>query len=422
MKKHVKIIIIVLVVLVAVAGGIYSLTASVPLPLTSVALKTAELTFSEQGIMTARNVISVYPLAHGGLLRVNVREGQLVRAGDVLCVIDDKPLLLRKLELQGVINGYEAQMRSAETQDRSNGAITADKLVLQNALIEQNQRDLDRAIDALSRTEILFAGGGASQSEVNDAQALVEKCQSALTASRHERAIIAAGSEASGMADYYKALIDSNQATLAQLEWEIENCSVKAPVSGVVTRLPVSDSNIVNAGSPVAEITETEGALIEAFVSTQDVSYVRAGDKVELLLKRREGDLRFPGWITQVDAAAEARLSTLGVEEYKVKVWISPDMTGIEGLSLGIGFSVDVRFVVYQEDDKITVPKTALYKEDGRDMLWVVRDGKAKAIEVALGMELRTETVVESGLVAGDIVVTDANDSTLKDGVKIKNE
>jgi multidrug efflux pump subunit AcrA (membrane-fusion protein) len=97
-------------------------------------------------------------------------------------------------------------------------------------------------------------------------------------------------------------------------------------------------------------------------------------------------------------------------------------MAGAGDVHLGVGFSVDVRFIMYREDQKIAVPKTALYKDGGRDMLWVLRDGKAAAIEVSLGMELRTETVVEAGLASGDAVVTDANNAALKQGARIKLE
>ena len=54
-------------------------------------------------------------------------------------------------------------------------------------------------------------------------------------------------------------------------------------------------------------------------------------------------------------------------------------------------------------------------------MVWVVRgaDHEAKAVTVVTGMELRTETVIESGLNVGDYVVSDANNEGLRDGVKV---
>ncbi|MCL1849441.1 MAG: HlyD family efflux transporter periplasmic adaptor subunit [Clostridiales bacterium] len=422
MKKSIKFIILGLVALTVVAGGAYAMMAPVTMPLTMAYNKAAELAFTEQGVVSAGQVVSVYPLAQGSLLSVDVQEGQPIRSGDVICVIDAEPLRLRLSELQAVIRSYEVQMKTAETQEKSSSAVNADRIKLQNALIEQSQRDLARAQEDLERMELLYEGGAVSQSDVENARALAEKYSSALTASRHELTVITAGANTGGMAEYYQALIDSAEATQKLLEQEIGNCTVKATVSGQVTRLPVSGTNVVSAAVPVAEITTIDATLIEAYVSTQDVDYVKAGDTVELVLKRREGDVRFPGTVTQVDTTATTRLSTLGVEERKVKVQISPILAGSGVESLGIGYSIDVRFLLYKEDNKLTVPKSALFRDGGKDMLWVVRDGKAQAIQVTLGMELRTETVVESGLSDGDVVVTDANNGALKDGVKIKGE
>ena len=422
MKKSVKLIVLGFAVLVVAAGGVYTMTAPVVLPLTAVNAKAAELAFTEQGIVSAGNTISIFPLTQGKLLRVVVREGQAVREGDVLCEIDPSPLRLRAEELQAVIKGYEAQRRAAEAQDRSSGAIAADRRGLQDSLIEQNRRDVDRAREDLGKRERLYAEGGISLAEVDAARALVERCESALTVSLHELAVINAGSDSSGMADYYNALIDSSKAALGQVEREIDSCSVRATADGVVTSLPAKGANIVSAAAPVAEITVGEEAVIEAYISTQDLGYVREGGQVDLLFKRREGDILFHGQVIRVDTVAQTKLSALGGEERKVKVQIAPDRASAGSVPLGTGFSVDVKFIIYKEENQLAVPKAALYKDGGRDMLWLVRDGKAQAEEVTLGMELRTETVIKAGLAPGDFVVADANNPSLRNGLKVKGE
>jgi len=98
---------------------------------------------------------------------------------------------------------------------------------------------------------------------------------------------------------------------------------------------------------------------------------------------------------------------------------VQPHTWELDGVSFGLGFETDVKFFIYKADNKIAVPKTALFRDGGRDMLWVVREGAALAIPVTKGMELRTETVIEAGLRGGDRVVTDANNKDLKNGVKI---
>ena len=488
MKKNVKFIILGIIVLAIAGGTAYSMTAPITAPLTAITARTVELAFSEQGLAVAESVVQVYPLAQGRLLSVNVTEGQNMRTGDIICVIDSEPLYTQISQIESVISGYqlqmtnldveqgrvrdelrtsrnrltaelaalEAQERSANLSVETQNISVDERLRLQDVLIEQSASDLARARDELHRAGVLYQAGSMSQLEYQASLDLVAKAETALEAAELERGVIAQGrgvssadyyagakaalnAQISGieqslskdytgaMKDYYRALIQGSEADLARIKREIANCTVIAPADGIITQLNVRNTNFVNAGVPVAEITAL-GSSIEVYVSTKDVDSIRIGDVVELTLKRREGDVVFSGEVTEIGVTAEIRLSTLGVEERKVKVQINPHTWQLEDASFGVGFEVDVKFFVYRAEGKFAVPKTALYKDDGRDMLWVVRGGAgspggiAEAIEVTVGMELRTETVIESGLMEGDFVVTDANNRALRSGVKITNE
>jgi hypothetical protein len=106
----------------------------------------------------------------------------------------------------------------------------------------------------------------------------------------------------------------------------------------------------------------------------------------------------------------------LGIEERKVKVTVTPDMPN----ELNDGYNVDVKFHYYFEENKLTVPKTALFKENGVDMVWAVQNGRLVKIPVQKGVELRTEIVIDNGLIGGIIVITDCNLSGLKEGIKVR--
>lgn len=482
MKKKVKFIILGLIALAVAGGVIYSMTAPITVPLTAIAAKTAELAFSEQGIAVAEHVIQVYPLAQGQLLSVNVREGQNVREGDIICVIDPAPFYTQISRIQSVIVGHELQMDNLDVEQgrvrdelrTSRDRLTAElhalsaqehssnlsvetqnisvdeRLRLQDLLIEQSASDLARARGELDRASVLYQAGSMPQFEYEAALDLVAKSESALESVQLERGVIAqgrgvsssdyyAGAKAAFIAQingidqslakdytsvmkaYYQSLIQGSLAEITQLNREIENCTVTAPIHGVITRLNVKSTNFVSSSVPVAEITAT-GNTVEVYVSTKDVDSIRLGDIVELTLKRREGDVVFTGEVENIGATAVSMLSALGVEERKIKVQINPHTEQLDDASFGVGYEADVKFFVYREDNKLAVPKTALYKDNGKDMLWVVREGIAEAIEVTVGIELRTETVIEYGLQEGDFVVTDANNRALKNGVRVRNE
>jgi HlyD family secretion protein len=419
MKKSVKIGIMAIIILAAVGGTVTWMMTPLPVGLTGVTAKTVELSFTEQGTVVADSVMQVYPLAQGQLVQVNVAQGQSVRKGDILCEIDAEPLRLRIGQIEAAISSYEAQMRYAQEQVSSANATTRERIAMQNTLIAQNKAVLERAKIDLSRTQALYTAGGISQAELDLAQGAVDTLEVSLLLSQQELAVIVAGGNQIGQSDYYQALIQIERANMAQLQRDIESCVVLSPVEGTVTQIYAKATNYIMGASPVAEITLATSNKIEAYVSTNDVENILIGDMVDLTMKRRDGDIHFFGEVTQIDATAQVKLSALGMEERRIKVGISPALGDAGIASLGVGYNIDVRFIYYREENQIAVPKTALFKDGGKDMVWVVREGNAQAVEVVKGMELRTETVIKSGLREGDQVVTEANNSILAQGRRV---
>ncbi|MDR2940047.1 MAG: HlyD family efflux transporter periplasmic adaptor subunit [Clostridiales bacterium] len=216
------------------------------------------------------------------------------------------------------------------------------------------------------------------------------------------------------MQDYYAALIDSCQVNIESVEDMIEDYTILAPVSGKIEGSYMKGSSFVNSQSPLVKILETRKNEIEVFVTTNNIEEIEIGQETELILKRRDGDITLTGVISKIDDKATTKISSLGIEEKRVKVTITPD----DNDALKAGYDVDVKFIYYQEPNAITVPKTAVFSVDGKDMVWAIRDGVLVMAPIKKGMELRTDYVVEGGLSENEYVVKDANEKELTEGRK----
>jgi HlyD family secretion protein len=422
MKKPIKFILLGLAALAVLGSATHFALSPTLVPLTNVKAKSVELSFTEQGLFSAGNLIKIYPMTPGRLIEVNVEEGQFVRSGDVLCLIDTEPLERRIKQTRSSIRGHEAQILALEAQDKSSNASIREQTRFVNVLVDQSQKELNKAREDLARAESLYQGNAITKVSLDDARVAVTRNEFILAASKQALAVVAAGAVGVGMADYHRAMIEAEQINIGQLENDIERCRVTAAASGIVTMLEAKGTNFVSTVTPVAEITVLDGGAVEVYVSTRDIGGVRAGDTVALTLKRRDGDIAFAGKIDSISANAEIKLSAIGLEERRVKVKISPDLSGLDDVPFGVGYDVDVRFILYSAGNKFAVPKTSLFKDNGKDMLWIVRNGRARAEEVVKGMELRTEFVIESGIAEGDAVVTDANNKDLKNGLKVADK
>lgn len=421
MKKKVKWIGLAVVVLAAVAAAIASLLTPAAVPLTRVSPQRAELTLLAQGSVAGDRVVAIYPLTSGALLEVYVTEGQRVKAGDLICAIDPEPILQQIRQAESGIQSSRAQQQNFLDQTYGSQIVRQEQLQLQSLRIQQGERDLAQARTDLERLQSLYDIGALALVELEEASAAAAQLELALQSSRAEYAILQADADGASMSDHYEAMIALEQSKLALLERELENCTVTVAADGVISALPVLESNYVSVNAPVAELTVTESLRVKTDISTRDVDSIREGDEVLLRLKRRGGDTELSGKISKIAETAELSISSLGLEEYRVKVEIQPGPLPA-GAGFGAGYDVEVEFILYREEDRLLVPKSALFRLNGSDMLWLADNGRLRAVEVQKGMELRTQFVIEGGLAPDDLVVSDANDKLLKNGLRVGTE
>lgn len=467
MKTKWKIIIFSLLLVFAVAYGAYEMNKPKEIDITEAYKGTGELYFIETGYVVSEEDMTVYPLATGKIKNLYVEENQQVNKGDILLEIDTKPYEFELLKLKTDLAGIDAQIDNLYTEENKSktdlrarkdslegelAALTAkadDNIVtveeqkrLQNILIEQNRSNYNQSLKDYENYKALYDAGAVSKTELDKAKETMEALEKELEGSMQQIKIIEnnlpqgsnkylEGMQASlkaqieginntlkssytgPMASYYVSLKDKAEVAVSEITDKIENCVITAPISGKITKLHVKNINTVFEG-PVATIENTENKKIETYVSTKDIEGVKIGNKVELTAKRRDEDVVFSGTVDEIADSAEVKISPLGIEERKIKVRIKPDRDDIN-----IGYDLDVKFVFYREEDKIMVPKTAVFEEEGLDYVWAVEDGRLMKKEVKKGLELRTDRVIEEGLLENDKVIKDPNEKGLKNGMKV---
>ena len=484
MKNKVKWAIIGLVVLAFAIGSVISMMMPVPVRMTAVTAQTATLTFTEQGVVTAENTVLVFPATQGELNGIYVREGQRVCIGDALLSVDSTALYLQLEQVQSGIRSLEAQLANADLQsamicqdlisarnslqgelqridaqafEATRVAANAldvihEQIGIQQLLIEQYQHGLNRANIHLSNVNILYQSGAMPRAELDSAQDAVTAAQTALDTAQRQLSVIAAAAPQDSAEIFagmrtsisaqiaginqrlaqdttaaaranFEALIAIEQVRITQIEREIANTTVTAPISGIVTTLHAQNSNFVSTAAPIAEITEPGTMSIAVYVSVQDIGSISVGDTVGLTLRQRLEDVEFKGRVAGIGSTAVVRHTALGVEQRKISVQIAPQIPA--DVHIGIGHALDVTFDVFREENMIVIPRTAVFQIDGQDMVWVVRgahEGRAGAAPVETGMTLRMNVIILSGLYEGDFVINNANNADIAHGTRVTNE
>ena len=87
--------------------------------------------------------------------------------------------------------------------------------------------------------------------------------------------------------------------------------------------------------------------------------------------------------------------------------------------SLGDGYRVEAEFILWQSDDVLQVPASALFRFNDGWALFVMRNEKAIRREVSVGQSNGLSAEILDGLAEGEMVITHP-DNTIEDGVTVK--
>jgi len=191
---------------------------------------------------------------------------------------------------------------------------------------------------------------------------------------------------------------------------------IMAPRSGIVLDIPDRNARQVAAGTPLLTVGDIEDLEIEIDLLSGDA--VRVPQAAPARVERWGGDTVLEARVRRIDPAAFTRVSALGIEEQRVHVLLDLLSPPEDRPGLGDQFRVLVRIVVWQDDDLLQVPQSALFRQGEGWAVFRAVDGLAVLTPVTPGRQADTRTEITQGLDEGDQVILYPA-SALSDGARI---
>jgi multidrug efflux system membrane fusion protein len=317
-----------------------------PVAITMAASEVAEAPYvvAANGVVEPLQSVAIQSQVGGVLTRVHFREGDEVRAGQVLFSIDARP--------------YDAALKQAQAM-----------LARDIAQAEAAKRDADR-----------FA-------------ALVEKDY--VTRSQADQAAANAAALA--------AAVDADRATVATQRFNLDNATIRAPISGRTGSLLVREGNLVRPGGtePLVVINQIQPILVRFAVPDREFPQVQRYARGKALPARaiHTGDnSAVTGSLTFVDNGVD---STTGTVLLKARF-------ENDDRQLWPGQFVRVELELFREPGAVLVPSQSVQTgQNGTFVFTVDEQGKAVMRPVTAGRTIGNRTVIADGLKAGERVVTD---------------
>jgi HlyD family secretion protein len=156
-----------------------------------------------------------------------------------------------------------------------------------------------------------------------------------------------------------------------------EDCEcipITSPVSGRILQIVDRSERVVREGDTLMQIGDPADLEIVVDYLSMDAVKIEAGQRV--IIDNWGGEAPLEGRVRLVEPFGFLKISALGIEEQRVNVII--DFTSEEGWErLGHGYQVESRVVVWEDDNVLAVPLTALFRDGENWALFIEEDGRA---------------------------------------------
>lgn len=187
---------------------------------------------------------------------------------------------------------------------------------------------------------------------------------------------------------------------------------VKAPITGTILKVHRESEGPIDMGMPILDVGDTTQLEIVSEVLTRDVVGMKPGNEVVI---SGWGGGALKGKIRLIEPSAFTKISTLGVEEQRVRVLADFDRPK----EMGEGFQVRCRIITKRKENTLTLPVGALFREGEAWALYRVVKQRALKTLVKIAESSGNTALVESGVAEGDEVVLFPGEK-VRDGVKVK--
>ena len=245
------------------------------------------------------NLIGIAPRVSGPIIKVNVRDNQQVKNGELLFEIDPADFQLAVDRAQAALAALDEEIETAKSQD----AQLKYQVKAAEAAVQQATAERDQVADTLRRLEPLLPKGFTTKEQVDEARTKVSSgdAQVAQANEKLNQARAAVSSLATVQAQRPGAV-----ATLGTAQLQLAYTKVFAPFDGQVVGLNISEGAYAHAGVEVFSFLDSRKWYVLANFRERELKSIQPGMTAEIYLLSNP-DRRFEGIIEGISPAVQSQ-------------------------------------------------------------------------------------------------------------------
>jgi HlyD family secretion protein len=391
LRRKILVISIILIVVFLLIYGFLPKTQEVDI--VSVTRGSLQITIEEEGRTRLKDRFTISAPTTGYMRRVDAKVGDAVKKGQIVAVLE--PLQSQALDprshatAQAAVSSAEASLKAAFERERM---ATADA-----GYLEQRKERLKALYDKGSIAKDQF---DQINSEAQKARALQRSAAAEVNVARSER-----------------ERVKINLRNFSSVKGGGNAVDVTSPVNGEVFRVYHESEGAVNIGEPLMDIGDAGNLEVRVEVLSSDAVKIKKGTQV--LFKRWGNDEPLTGKVRLVEPAGFTKISSLGVEEQRVLVIVDITSPPEKWSVLGDGFRMEAHFVIWEGENILQIPASALFRWGDKWAVFVAEGGKARKRVVEIGQRNGIAAEILSGLKENEKVLAYPDDS-ISEGTRIR--
>jgi len=275
----------------------------------------------------------------GRIASIDVREGDAVRAGQVLARLDAAELDARR-------SGAQAQVAAASALllELQRGARPEE---LEQAVAAESaaRRRQQEAAASAERTRALEQGGAASKEQLDQAETALAVARSQQEQAAQQLRMVRQGPRTERVSAQ-QAVVQQAQGALAQVEAQLANAVVKAPFAGVVSVRHREPGETVGAGMPVLTVQNPVDRWVRIYVREDQVGRVALNQPARITADAYPSRV-YSGRVSFISSEAEFTPRNVQTAEERVKLVyaVKVTITGDPRSELKPGLPADVQLL-----------------------------------------------------------------------------
>ena len=356
---------------------------------------TVEEILSVSGPVSGTDSAEVVSSLHAEILEILVKEGDPVKAGQVLARLDPDDV---QKEVEIAQNAYDLASANLDEAQREAEKGYAEALQEQQA----SQRDYDRKA-------VLFAGGDISQAEM-------EAAADALNSAKRKTASFYMENGKPAAEPSFRLQVKNAEFELEQKKERLEETEVTSPIDGTLVRVNSRVgrfADMVDDDKPLFAIDNLDNLEMKISVSEYSIGKVKLGQEAEITADILNGETE-QGVITAISPTGEEKGGGSTERVIPTTIRIQNQDT-----ALIAGITARARIVLNRAENVWVVPVSAVIEREDGTWLASAEAGKAKLIPVETGVEGDVSVEISGDGLSEGLNYLVAPDPALQDGTAV---